>query len=81
MRSFEYSHKYDTWGGTASTKVTRVSRDVDITNSGNTWNVGGGMNIVAGGDIDIVGAQVNSSGFNAQAGGNYAERAAYDVKE
>ncbi|WP_353396085.1 filamentous hemagglutinin N-terminal domain-containing protein, partial [Hydrogenophaga sp. 5NK40-0174] len=28
VRSFEYSHKYDTWGGTASTKVTRVSRDV-----------------------------------------------------
>ena len=39
------------------------------------------MNLQAGGNIALVGAQINSQGYSASAGGSYQERAAYDVKE
>ncbi|MDT4847143.1 DNase CdiA [compost metagenome] len=57
------------------------SRDIDLTNSGNTWNSGGSMNLKAGGNLGLVGAQIKGQGYQARAGGAYEERAAYDVKE
>ena len=39
------------------------------------------MNLSAGGNMSLVGAQINGQGFSANAGGNYSEQAAYDVHE
>ncbi|MBL8388226.1 MAG: DUF637 domain-containing protein, partial [Hydrogenophaga sp.] len=50
-------------------------------NVGGSFSDSAGGNLSAVGSIDIVGAQIDSQGFAASAGGNYSERAAYDIHE
>ncbi|MDO9291438.1 MAG: hemagglutinin repeat-containing protein [Hydrogenophaga sp.] len=76
-----FFNRYKPSGDFIKVEQRITSRDIDLQNSGNSWSSGGSMNLKAGGNIALVGAQINSQGYSASAGGSYQERAAYDVKE
>ncbi|MBQ0917973.1 filamentous hemagglutinin N-terminal domain-containing protein [Hydrogenophaga aromaticivorans] len=81
VNSFEFYNKYKSAGDLLKISQRINSRDIDLKNSGNSWSSGGGVSLKAGGNLSLVGAQINSQGYSASAGGSYQERAAYDVKE
>ena len=81
VQSYNFFNRYKTSGGLIKVEHSIDQRDTNLTHSGNTWNSGGAMNLSAGGDISLVGAQINAQGYRARAGGNYEERAAYDINE
>lgn len=81
VNSFDFYNKYKSAGDLLKISQRINSRDIDLQNSGNSWNSGGAVNLQAGGNIALIGAQINSQGYSASAGGSYQERAAYDVKE
>jgi len=81
VNTFDFYNKYKSAGDLLKISQRINSRDIDLQNSGNSWNSGGGVSLKAGGNLSVVGAQINSQGYSASAGGSYQERAAYDVKE
>jgi hypothetical protein len=80
-QSLDFHNRYRNSGDLIRITQTATVRDINLTNSGNTWNSGGSMNLSAGGSIALAGAQINSQGYSANAGGNYSEQAAHDVRE
>lgn len=81
VKTFNFFNRYKHSGGLIKIEQSIDNRDTQLTNSGNSWSSSGAMNLSAGGNMSIVGGQINSQGFSASAGGNYEERAAYDVSE
>lgn len=79
--SYSFFNRYKSSGDLIKIEQRIDNRDIELTNSGNSWSSGGGMNLKAGGSLSLIGAQINSQGYKASAGGSYQERAAYDVKE
>jgi filamentous hemagglutinin len=81
VNTFNFFNRYKNSGGLVKVEHSINRSDTNLTNSGNTWSSGGAVNLSSGGDMSLVGAQINGQGFTPRAGGNYEERAAYDIKE
>jgi hypothetical protein len=81
VNTFNFFNRYKNSGGLVKVEHSINRSDTHLTNSGNTWSSGGAVNLSSGGDMSLVGAQINGQGFTPRAGGDYEERAAYDIKE
>ena len=58
VNTFDFYNKYKSAGDLLKISQRINSRDIDLKNSGNNWSSGGAVNLQAGGNIALVGAQI-----------------------
>jgi hypothetical protein len=78
------TEKKSTWWGLGSRTTTITHTNTDLTNTAANINGagGGGVNINAGNDTTVIGANINGAGgVNIHGGNNTNILAAYDIKE